>query len=55
MKSVFDKIQKIYTKCERIVDSDLTWDEKYDLIFSEEISKTVHDLIKLDYYDGHFI
>ena len=51
MKSVFDKIQKIYTKCERIVDSDLTWDEKYDLIFSEEISKTVHDLIKLDYYD----
>lgn len=51
MNSVLEKLKKIRAKCERIVDSNLEWDEKYDLIFSEDISLTVFDLIKLDYYD----
>lgn len=41
-----DKL-KIYERAKRIVASDLEWDEKYDMIFSEEISRKV----KFDYYD----
>ena len=29
----------------------LTWGQKYDLIFSPEISQTIHELVHLDYYD----
>jgi hypothetical protein len=42
-----DKI-KIYEKAKRIFSSEeLTWHEKYDLIFSEEISKN----FDFEYYD----
>jgi hypothetical protein len=38
---------RIYERAKRIVRSDLEWDQKYDMIFSEEISKK----FRLDYYD----
>jgi len=37
---------RIYERAKRIVGSDLEWDQKYDMIFSEEISKK----FILDYY-----
>lgn len=45
------KIRKLHTKANRILDSSLTWSEKYDLIFSDKISKKVMKIIHLDYYD----
>lgn len=42
------KLNKIYQRALNIFESDeLTWEEKYDLIFSDEISLKV----KLNYYD----
>lgn len=38
---------EIYERAKRIVASDLQWDEKYDMIFSEDISRK----FSLDYYD----
>jgi hypothetical protein len=32
---------KIYQKARQILESELSWEKKYDLIFSEEISKQV--------------
>jgi hypothetical protein len=43
----YEEILKIYERAKRIVASDLEWDEKYNMIFSEEISRKV----KFDYYD----
>ena len=39
--------KKIYERAKRIIASDLEWEEKYDMIFSEEISRK----FSLDYYD----
>lgn len=39
--------ENIFIKAKRIHSSDLTSEEKYDLIFSEDISQK----FKLDYYD----
>ena len=51
MKNI-QKLQKLNKKANEIYDDDeLTWEEKYDLIFSEKISRKVHSLITLDYYD----
>lgn len=33
-----EKVQ-LYKRAKRIVSSDLEWEDKYDMIFSEEISK----------------
>lgn len=38
---------EIYERAKRIVSSDLEWEDKYDLIFSDEISKK----IKFDWCD----
>lgn len=38
---------KIYKKAKKIVESNLSWDEKYDLIFSKEISQQ----FDFDWYD----
>ena len=51
MKNI-QKLQKLNKKANEIYDDDeLTWEEKYDLIFSEKLSRKVHALITLDYYD----
>lgn len=39
--------KSIYERAKRIIDSDLSWEDKYDMIFSEEISRK----FSLDYYD----
>jgi len=39
--------KKIHERAKRIVASDLEWSNKYDMIFSEDIS----GLFSLDYYD----
>ena len=44
-------IISIYDQAKRIYDSDIDWELKYDLIFSEDISKRIFSLINLDYYD----
>lgn len=38
---------KAYEKAKKIINSDLDWEAKYDLIFSDEISRKFN----LDYYD----
>lgn len=39
--------KRIYERSKRIINSDLSWEDKYDMIFSEEISRN----FSLDYYD----
>jgi hypothetical protein len=34
-----------------ICDSNLSWETKYDLIFSASISQKMHSILRLDYYD----
>jgi hypothetical protein len=41
--------EMIKIKAKRIFESDLDWDKKYDLIFSDDISKRVYHLF--DWYD----
>jgi hypothetical protein len=43
----YEEKKEIYERAKRIIASDLEWDEKYDMIFSEEISRK----FKLNYYD----
>lgn len=43
----YEEKKKIYERAKRIIASDLEWEEKYDMIFSEEISRK----FSLDYYD----
>lgn len=46
------ELQRIYFKAEGIVESDMSWEAKYDLIFSPEISRKVFELVRgFDYYD----
>jgi hypothetical protein len=52
MKTTKEKLRKLNEKANIIYNDEfLTWDEKYDQIFSEKISRKVFDLIRLDYYD----
>ena len=49
--SVTEKLKLLHKKANDIYNHIfLTWEEKYDLIFSEDISRKVFDLIHLDYY-----
>lgn len=45
--SKYLEIKPIYERAQRIVDSDLSWEKKYDMIFSEDISRKV----SFDWYD----
>lgn len=38
----YEEKKKIYERAKRIVASDLDWSDKYDMIFSEEISRKVN-------------
>jgi hypothetical protein len=49
--NLLEKLTSLYDQTIEIFESDLPWDTKYDLIFSENISVEVFNLIKLDYYD----
>ena len=43
------KIKEVYQNALEIYTSGLTWEVKYDLIFSSEVSQHVNEF--LDYYD----
>ena len=45
------ELQRLYFKAESIVKSDMSWEAKYDMIFSPEISQRVFKLVRLNYYD----
>ena len=46
------ELQRLYFKAEGIIESDMSWEAKYDLIFSPEISQKVSELARgFDYYD----
>lgn len=43
----YEEKKRIYERAKKIIASDLEWQEKYDMIFSEEISRK----FSLNYYD----
>ena len=43
----YEEKNKIYETAQRVVTSDLEWQDKYDMIFSDGISS----MFSLDYYD----
>ena len=45
------ELQRLYFKAEGIVSSNLSWEAKYDLIFSPELSRRVFELARFNYYD----
>ena len=52
MATTEEKIRKINNKVQELIwRNDLDWEQKYDRIFSDQISRKVHKLIHLDYYD----
>lgn len=48
---MFKEIIEINNKAQQIIHSEIEWEEKYSLIFSENISRKVFNTINLDYYD----
>lgn len=47
-----EQLSVIYMECESIVNNnELEWEDKYDLIFSDNISKKVFEICSMDYYD----
>lgn len=49
--SVLSELRDLQQEINEVYNSDLDWDVKYDLIFSERLSRKVFKLIRLDYYD----
>jgi len=45
------EIRNLYQETIRILNSDDSWEDKYDQIFSQRISRRVRELINLDYCD----
>ena len=46
------ELQRLYFKAEGIIESDMSWEAKYDLIFSPDIYQNVRKLARgFDYYD----
>jgi hypothetical protein len=43
-------IQLAY-EVDRICDSMASWETKYDMVFSDEVSNRMHELVTFDYYD----
>ncbi len=45
-------VKLLLDKARKIIESDKSWEEKYDLIFSEEISKKFSEILpSFEYYD----
>lgn len=51
MENKLTKLQDLLNLTNKIFKSDISWEAKFDLIFSDNISRAVFDLISLDYYD----
>lgn len=46
------ELLELHMKAKEFVESDLSWEAKYDLIFSETLSKRVFQIARgFDYYD----
>lgn len=46
------ELLELHMKAKEIVESNLSWEAKYDLIFSEQLSKRVFQIARgFDYYD----
>ena len=43
----YKELKELHKKAKKIITSDLEWKEKYNLIFSEDMS----DKVKFDWYD----
>lgn len=50
-ESIKNQIKRIHKRATEIVESNLDWDDKYALIFSDDISSKVFKLCHLEYYD----
>ncbi len=48
---ILEELRDLQIQVNEIFNSEVSWEVKYDLIFSEQISRRVFTLIKLDYYD----
>ncbi len=48
---ILEELRDLQIQVNEIFNSEVSWEVKYDLIFSEQISQRVFTLIKLDYYD----
>ncbi len=46
-----ETVHSLYWKIRKIYESNLTWTEKYNKIFSDELSVKMNELLKFDYYD----
>lgn len=48
---VINPVAELFNQTIKIFESDLSWEDKYEKIFSTEISGTITRLIRLWYYD----
>lgn len=48
---ILEELRDLQIQVNEIFNSEVSWEVKYDLIFSDQISRRVFTLIKLDYYD----
>jgi len=47
-----EELYRLYFKAETIFSSDMSWEAKYDMIFSKDISRKVFDIAPgFNYYD----
>ena len=49
-RETFLKLKEIHTHANKVLNAEmLEWEEKFDLIFCESVSRVVFNLLKLDY------
>lgn len=51
MASVLAELRDLQAQVNEVFVSGLSWETKYDLIFSERLSRRVFGIIHLEYYD----
>lgn len=51
MTSVLTELRDLHAQVNEVYESNLSWETKYDLIFSERLSRRIFGLIRLDYCD----
>jgi hypothetical protein len=49
--AMIDELRELLRVAQHIVNSTASWEIKYDLIFSNGMSRRVHALLPLDYHD----
>jgi hypothetical protein len=51
MHEKYRQFVRLAREAQRICDTDASWETKYDLIFSEDISTRMRDILDVEYYD----